>query len=110
MLACIWDRYIHIISPRFVAVGDLLNSTEYSEKLHFSIRSPYIISSDPKDLTLDWILEKEQKVSLSQQIIFIIPKQRRNYKEWTGGKFKSGPFLYRKYERGIKESNVSSSC
>ena len=23
---------------------------------------------------------------------------------------KSGPFLYRKYERGIKEFNVSSSC
>ena len=23
---------------------------------------------------------------------------------------KSGPFLYRKYERGIKESNVCSSC
>ena len=27
-----------------------------------------------------------------------------------GGRFKSGSFLYRKYERGIKESNVSSSC
>ena len=26
------------------------------------------------------------------------------------GRFKSGPFLYRKYKRGIKESNVSSSC
>ena len=26
-----------------------------------------------------------------------------------GGRFKSGPFLYRKYERGIKKSNVSSS-
>ena len=25
-------------------------------------------------------------------------------------RFKSGPFLYRKYKRGIKETNVSSSC
>ena len=28
--------------------------------------------------------------------------------DW-GARFKSGPFLCRKYERGIKESNVSSS-
>ena len=27
-----------------------------------------------------------------------------------GGRFKSGPFLYRKYKRGIEESNLSSSC
>ena len=27
-----------------------------------------------------------------------------------GGKFKSGPFFCRKYKRGKKESNVSSSC
>ena len=27
-----------------------------------------------------------------------------------GGRSKLGPFLYRKYERGIKESNISSSC
>ena len=26
------------------------------------------------------------------------------------GRFKSGPFLYRKYKFGIKGSNVSSSC
>ena len=26
------------------------------------------------------------------------------------GRFKSGPFLYQKYKRGIKESNVSSLC
>ena len=29
--------------------------------------------------------------------------------EW-GAMFKLGPFLYRKYKRGIKESNVSTSC
>ena len=31
---------------------------------------------------------------------------------WGGGegKFKSGPFFCRKYKRGKKESNVSSSC
>ena len=27
-----------------------------------------------------------------------------------GARFKSGPFLYRKYEGDIKESNVYSSC
>ena len=27
-----------------------------------------------------------------------------------GGRFKSGPFLYCKYEHGINMSNVSSSC
>ena len=30
--------------------------------------------------------------------------------DWGGGRFKSGPFLYRKNNRGMKESNVSSSC
>ena len=34
------DSYIHITSLCFVAVGNLLNSTEYSEKLHFSIEVP----------------------------------------------------------------------
>ena len=35
------DRYIHIVSPCFIAaVGDLLNSTEYSEKSHFSVEVP----------------------------------------------------------------------
>ena len=28
---------------------------------------------------------------------------------WGGCRFKSGPFLSRKHEQGIKESNVSSS-
>ena len=28
----------------------------------------------------------------------------------AGTRFKLGPFLYRKYERGIKKPNVSSSC
>ena len=28
----------------------------------------------------------------------------------NNGRFKLGPFLDRKYKRGIKESNVSSSC
>ena len=33
------------------------------------------------------------------------------YGEGRGGvRFKSGPFLYRKYEHGIKMSNVSSPC
>ena len=34
--------------------------------------------------------------------------QGRSYKQWTGGRgrFKSAPFLYRKYERGIKLANV----
>ena len=27
-----------------------------------------------------------------------------------GGRFKSGPFLYGKYEGAIKESNIFSSC
>ena len=30
---------------------------------------------------------------------------------WTGrARFKSGPFLYRKYKRGMKESNVYLLC
>ena len=34
-----------------------------------------------------------------------------SYKQWTeGGRFKWGSFMYRKYECGIKESNVSLSC
>ena len=41
MLACTWNEInIHITSPCFVAVDDLLNSTKYSEKLHFSIEVP----------------------------------------------------------------------
>ena len=28
----------------------------------------------------------------------------------VGGRLKSGPFLHHKSKRGIKESNVSSSC
>ena len=37
--------------------------------------------------------------------------QGRTYKHWAGeASFKSGPFLHCKYERDIKESNVSSSC
>ena len=31
---------MHITSPCFLAVGDHLNSTEYLEKLHFSIEVP----------------------------------------------------------------------
>ena len=41
--------------------------------------------------------------------------QARSYQYWTGDMggsrwFKSGHFLYRKHEGGVKESNVSSSC
>ena len=35
--------------------------------------------------------------------------QGRSYKQRTRGvRFKSGPILYRKYERGIKEPSISS--
>ena len=45
-------RYIHITSPCFVAIKDLLNSTQYSEKLHFSLEVPI-------NYTIDGILDKE---------------------------------------------------
>ena len=37
--------------------------------------------------------------------------QGRSYKLWTGGgQVQTGIFFDRKYEPGVKESNVSSSC
>ena len=41
-----------------------------------------------------------------------IQRQGRSYKYWTGGEASSNRdfFLYRKYEDGVKQSYVSSSC
>ena len=48
-------------------------------------------------------------------IVYIRPKRSTSIRGVAinrglgGGRHKSGPFMYRKYKRGIKESNVSVS-
>ena len=56
----------------FCSSGDLLNSTEYSEKLHFSMEVLKYFT-----LMMEF-WRRKQKVCLSQQIIFIILKKSRN--------------------------------
>ena len=57
---------------------------------------------------LKWFMKKLKTKFLQKRT----PPKNSTYIAMQGrtARFKSGPFLYRKYERGIKESNVCSSC
>ena len=59
-------------------------------------------------IVTSWHLYELHKQNIYFINLFLI--QGRSYKWWTGvGRSKSEPFLYLKYERGIKEP-TSSSC